>query len=250
MMAIMLFLGGMVQVSAQTELVTLGYVGNGTNSTVSWLTTFTGGTATFPSTSSSAFKCLSTVNIACLAMTSSVNTTISLTTDEIYNVQVEVVNNGTGDDAGKKVFYEYSTDGTFAGGGNIIELATGVLGNATTNCAGTKFTTATAGLGVKYIKITANNNCRIGRIIVYKKDGTLSTDSFSTDSLATVYSNGNQVTISSVKSPTTISVYSVSGALVKKVETSSDTSFNLAAGVYVAKVKSSEGEKSVKLLIQ
>ena len=80
--------------------------------------------------------------------------------------------------------------------------------------------------------------------------GVLGTDDFKADSSATVYANGGQVFVSNVKSNTTVSIYSVLGSLVKTVDTSSDTSFELAAGVWIAKVKSAEGEKSVKLLVK
>lgn len=78
----------------------------------------------------------------------------------------------------------------------------------------------------------------------------LSSDSFKVDSSADVYSNGSQVFVSNVKSNTTVAVYSVSGALVKTLETSSDVSFDLNPGVYVVKAKSAEGEKSVKILVK
>ena len=67
---------------------------------------------------------------------------------------------------------------------------------------------------------------------------------------AAVFSNGNQVMVSNVKSNTTIAIYAITGALVKTIETNSDTNFNLNSGFYIAKVKSSEGEKSVKLLVR
>jgi hypothetical protein len=78
----------------------------------------------------------------------------------------------------------------------------------------------------------------------------LSTGDFKAESISNVYANGSQVYVSNVKSNTTVTVYSLTGALVKTVETTSDASFNLESGVYVAKVKSAEGEKSVKLLVK
>lgn len=80
--------------------------------------------------------------------------------------------------------------------------------------------------------------------------GPLAVDSFKADSSADVYSNGNQVFVSNVKSNTAVSVYSVTGALVKTLETSSDTSFDLNSGVWIVKAKSAEGEKSVKVLVK
>lgn len=78
----------------------------------------------------------------------------------------------------------------------------------------------------------------------------LAVDSFKADSSADIYSNGNQIFVSNVKSNTVVSVYSVLGTLVKTVKTSSDTSFDLASGVWIVKAKSAEGEKSVKVLIK
>lgn len=78
----------------------------------------------------------------------------------------------------------------------------------------------------------------------------LSTGSFNADSSVSVYADGNQVFISNVKSNTTVNVYSLTGALVRTIEVASDASFNLESGVYIAKVKSAEGEKSVKLLVK
>ena len=68
--------------------------------------------------------------------------------------------------------------------------------------------------------------------------------------VANIFSNGNQVFISNVKSNTTISIYSITGALVKRIETNSDTNFNLNSGLWIAKIQSLEGDKSVKLLVQ
>jgi hypothetical protein len=106
-------------------------------------------------------------------------------------------------------------------------------------------TNYTGGAGLIYVY--TNNTMTIAKIAV---TNSLGTGDFKADASANVYSNGNQVFVSNVKSNTAVAVYSLTGALVKTVETSSDTSFNLEAGVYVAKVKSAEGEKSVKLLIQ
>lgn len=79
---------------------------------------------------------------------------------------------------------------------------------------------------------------------------TLGTDDFKADTASNVYSNGKQVYVSNVKSMTKVDVYSISGALVKSLQTESDTSFNLKSGFYIAKVKSSEGEKAIKILLE
>lgn len=61
---------------------------------------------------------------------------------------------------------------------------------------------------------------------------------------------GDTVYVSNVKSNSEINIFGLTGALIKTVNTNSDTSFNLNAGFYIATVKTSEGQKSVKLVVQ
>lgn len=58
----------------------------------------------------------------------------------------------------------------------------------------------------------------------------------------------NNVYVSNVKSATEIKVFSITGALVKTLNTTTDTNFNLPSGIWIATVKTTEGQKSVKLL--
>jgi hypothetical protein len=60
---------------------------------------------------------------------------------------------------------------------------------------------------------------------------------------------GNRVYVSNVKSSSEISIYSITGALVKSFKTNSDTNFAFKSGLYIATVKTLEGQKSVKLLL-
>lgn len=78
---------------------------------------------------------------------------------------------------------------------------------------------------------------------------TLGTNEFSTEDVASVFSNGKLVFVSDVKSDTKVDVYGISGVLVKSFTTGSDTSFDLNTGIYVVKSKSAEGEKSAKILV-
>ncbi|WP_220762443.1 T9SS type A sorting domain-containing protein [Flavobacterium sp. UMI-01] len=113
-----------------------------------------------------------------------------------------------------------------------------------------------------YTYNTANN----GKIYIYGHDNgfnyyriqviganvlniSLDTKELKAEATANIFSDGNLVSVANVKSNTIIFVYGVLGNLVKTVNTTTDTSFNLPNGMYVAKVKSAEGEKSVKLLI-
>lgn len=58
----------------------------------------------------------------------------------------------------------------------------------------------------------------------------------------------DQVYISNVSSQTEISIYSITGSKIKTVNTSEDLNFSLRSGIYIAKIKTRNGEKSVKLV--
>ncbi|MFI1772008.1 T9SS type A sorting domain-containing protein [Thalassobellus citreus] len=58
----------------------------------------------------------------------------------------------------------------------------------------------------------------------------------------------SRVYVSNVKSSTEVKVFSITGALVKSFKINKDTSFSLKQGLYIATVKTSEGQKSVKVL--
>jgi hypothetical protein len=59
---------------------------------------------------------------------------------------------------------------------------------------------------------------------------------------------GNRIYVSNVKSASEINIYSITGALVKSFKTNEDTDFNFKSGLWIATVKTFEGQKSVKLL--
>lgn len=77
----------------------------------------------------------------------------------------------------------------------------------------------------------------------------LGVDDFFADAESNVFSNGKLVFVSNVKSDTQVDVYGISGVLVKSFKTGADTSFDLNTGIYVVKSKSSEGEKTAKVLV-
>ncbi|MBN2236933.1 MAG: T9SS type A sorting domain-containing protein [Bacteroidales bacterium] len=62
-----------------------------------------------------------------------------------------------------------------------------------------------------------------------------------------IRSNKNRVFVYNTKTTTDVKIYSISGALVKEFTTSSDIDFSLKSGLYIATLKTSEGQKSVKL---
>lgn len=70
-------------------------------------------------------------------------------------------------------------------------------------------------------------------------------------SASNIFAAGRQVYVTNVKSATQVNVYSIVGALVKSFETNEDMSFDtLNTGMYIVNVKSEEGQKSVKLVVQ
>ncbi|MGY5356152.1 T9SS type A sorting domain-containing protein [Wenyingzhuangia sp. IMCC45467] len=63
-----------------------------------------------------------------------------------------------------------------------------------------------------------------------------------------VYVQGTTVFVSNVSTQTAVNVYSITGALVKSISTNTDTQFSLTSGVWIATVKTEEGQKSVKIV--
>ncbi|MGQ7947325.1 T9SS type A sorting domain-containing protein [Flavobacterium sp. WC2509] len=144
-----------------------------------------------------------------------------------------------------------------AGSGRIIRVSDGTTALApdmsTANSTDSKIFTANGNYNGKVYISCPNPIASSAGLDIFKIEvttQTLGTDDFKTDNATNVYSKGKQVFISNIKSTTKVDVYSISGALVKSLQTESDTSFNLNSGVYIAKVKSSEGEKAVKILLE
>ena len=74
-----------------------------------------------------------------------------------------------------------------------------------------------------------------------------------TDEVASVVSTNvravdNRIYVSNVKTATEVNIYSITGALVKSFKTNEDTNFEFKSGLWIATVKTEEGQKSVKLL--
>jgi hypothetical protein len=144
-----------------------------------------------------------------------------------------------------KLWVSASSSGRIAS----ISDGTNVLGTysavAPSPYVGIVTATYTGGVGVIYVYTT--NTMNFNKLSVTYDP--LSTDEFKNET-ATVFSDGNQIMVSNVKSNTTIAIYAITGALVKTIETNSDTNFSLNSGFFIAKVKSAEGEKSVKLFVK
>jgi len=132
-------------------------------------------------------------------------------------------------------------------GSGVIE---GVAGNTDGACDESfrvmHFTAGTAGqykLGYKY------GTVRYYRIYLGNVNA-LGVDSKLSPVTTDVHAVGNRIYISNVKSSTEVKIYAITGALVKEFKTTSNTNFEFRAGLYIATVKTSEGQKSVKLLLK
>ncbi|MFK8059529.1 MAG: T9SS type A sorting domain-containing protein [Polaribacter sp.] len=78
---------------------------------------------------------------------------------------------------------------------------------------------------------------------------TLSLDSVSKVSTL-VKAIDNKIKISNVIYKTEIKIYSITGALLKSITTNDNVELEFNTGLYIATVSNSEGQKSVKLLVQ
>ncbi|MXN92521.1 T9SS type A sorting domain-containing protein [Flavobacterium sp. Sd200] len=134
---------------------------------------------------------------------------------------------------------------------------TNTIGSASTN----------DGTNNDFAIITANYTGTGGRLYVYGsaacnlykmevRGATVSTPVMNTNGFekglsANVFSNGRQVYVSNVASSTQVDVYSMTGALVKTLQTSTDTDFDfLTSGLYIVNLTSAEGRKSFKVAVQ
>lgn len=129
-----------------------------------------------------------------------------------------------------------------------------IYGVATTNSGSnidTAITTANVtAAGTLYIYSDAGHNLyKIEVVGATVTAPSLGVNDFQADAASNVYSDGKLVFVSNVKSDTQVDVYGISGVLVKSFKTGSDTSFDLNTGIYVVRSKSTEGEKSAKVLV-
>ena len=78
----------------------------------------------------------------------------------------------------------------------------------------------------------------------------LSINNIDTTINTSVKSANDRIYISNVTSNTEVNIYSITGALVKTVNTNTDLDFSFNSGLYFARVTTLQGQKSVKLLVQ
>jgi hypothetical protein len=135
-----------------------------------------------------------------------------------------------------------------------VSNGTTIVGSESTN----------TGSNVDLAILTANYTGSAGRLYIYggaacnlykvevtgaTVNTTLSNDSFNSEISANVFTNGSQVSIANLVSETTVNVYSINGQLVKTLLTSTDVDFELNQGIYIVNLESTEGKKSIKLIV-
>ncbi|MDO3695291.1 T9SS type A sorting domain-containing protein [Wenyingzhuangia sp. chi5] len=104
-------------------------------------------------------------------------------------------------------------------------------------------------LGKVDVSLGANVETKVYENGVYSKTLALSTYN-NTKVTTDLKARGNRVYVSGVKSKSEVKIYSITGALVKSLTTSEDIDFEFKSGPWIATIKTAEGTKSVKLLVQ
>ncbi|QBZ98891.1 T9SS type A sorting domain-containing protein [Flavobacterium sangjuense] len=152
-----------------------------------------------------------------------------------------------------KVWFKTGSNGTVRT--VYVTDGTATVGSGASNSGGNAdlvIVTANATAAGRYY-IYADAACNLYKVSVVGAtvNTVLANNDFQTTSPVKAYTNGRQIHLSNVLSKTQVEVYSVTGALIRTINTEADTSFDvLNAGVYILKIKSEEGQKSVKVVVQ
>ncbi|MFH6767899.1 T9SS type A sorting domain-containing protein [Gaetbulibacter aquiaggeris] len=101
------------------------------------------------------------------------------------------------------------------------------------------------GAGTLYV-LCANNAYNLYKLEI--SSTLLGTNDFKAAIKTNLKAIGNRIYLSDVSSKTEVSIYSITGALVKSFKTNEDTSFSFKSGLWIATVKTEEGAKAFKLL--
>lgn len=141
----------------------------------------------------------------------------------------------------------YATDGT-----NVIASQAsnnggtdlGILTANYTNTSGNIFIAAGAAINIYKIEVT-------GPLGTTQPLSFLSTTDIKGKVNAQVFSSGKSVFLKDAKTQKAeVKVYSLNGALVKSLSTTTNTNFDLNQGLYLVTLKTAEGEKSVKVSVK
>lgn len=169
------------------------------------------------------------------------NTTIN-TTDYTGSVGQSLImpigwNNSLGGES--KLMYEYGTIEKSGVNNSASRASWATLLTAPTLTDGTAITT------FNFTKGTDNWD-PLPELIA--ADGTDGIAGLQSASSVNVYSSGNRIYVSNVKSNTRVNVYNMNGSLMKSFETNTDANFNFSNGLWIVKVNSADGQKAVKVL--
>lgn len=96
------------------------------------------------------------------------------------------------------------------------------------------------------IYVYTNNTMNLAKLSV---SSSLSVDDLAPMQSVSIKSSNNQVHLSNIKSATTVSIYAITGAKIKTIETTDDTSFYLQSGLWIANIKSAEGTRAIKFVV-
>lgn len=130
-------------------------------------------------------------------------------------------------------------DATLVGSTPVEMGAAGILNYTTTTGAGKYYLYGDNSLYISKIEITGAN-------VVTPA---LSTKNFQKELDVTVFAKDGKIFLSNIKTSTKVNVYNVLGALVKTAQLDADSSLDINGGVYIVNAKSTEGEKSVKVIV-
>lgn len=130
-----------------------------------------------------------------------------------------------------------------------VTNGTSILAQATTDTAGTGvvISASKSTSGTERIYVFGDNACNIFKITV--ESATLATVDI-TKSTASIFAVGNLVHVKNLNVNTNISVYNMTGALVKTVSSKSDVAFDLKPGIYLINTTSEKGNKSQKVSVK
>lgn len=139
------------------------------------------------------------------------------------------------------------TDGTteIGSASSVNSTTPSILEAQYTQTSGNIYIYTGTGTGVNIYKIEITGTTGTTQLM-----SSLGINDFEANSSTNIYSDGKEVFISNVTSSTKVDIYSITGALIKSLKTETNTSFALDSGIYIAKVKTSEGAKSVKIAVK
>lgn len=153
--------------------------------------------------------------------------------------------------AGSPSRYLYLSDGT-----NLLATTTGNLNNTsyileydTTSplLAGNVYVYGSSSMLIYKIEVYGYNGATLGTASL----STLSTTNIKGKVSAQVFASGKTVFLKDLKAKNAeVKVFNLNGGLVKTLNTSKDTQFDLNSGLYLITVKTNEGEKSVKVSVK